>query len=114
MTTLAVGSAVWYFDQNYRVYPKNGGIGNSPIFREHFRPIKIEGETSRSWVLADGRKISKATLVGIYIDQDAIDRECWIHDHKWRIIRSAERINDYDTLRKLAELVGYDDTAKPA
>jgi len=111
MTTLSVGSIVYVFNENNRVYPKDGGISASPIYREYFQPMKIVGETTRSWLLSNGMKISKKTLDGIYIDDEAVDQACWVREHKWKIIRKAENIRDYETLRKLADLVGYDESS---
>ena len=55
---LQVGDTIWYFDTNRRVYPppEPGRIWASggPIWREHWRPVQITGETSRSWVLGSG------------------------------------------------------------
>lgn len=39
---------VWVFDINRRVYPEGGGIGRSPIYREHWRKVAVTGQTSRS------------------------------------------------------------------
>ena len=33
---MQVGDPIWMFNGNRRVYPKDGGIGRSPIFREHW------------------------------------------------------------------------------
>jgi len=113
MTELKIGATVYRFDGDYRVYKRNeaGRQYGGPIYREHFRPIQITGETSRSWVLADGAKISKKTLPGgIYPDQEAIDRACWVNEHRYAICRQVERVRDYETLRALADLVGYEET----
>ena len=111
MTTLSVGSIVYVFNENNRVYPKDGGISASPIYREYFQPMKIVGKTTRSWLLSNGIKIPKKTLAGIYIDETAVDQACWVHDHKWKIIRKAESVRDYETLRKLADLVDYNESS---
>lgn len=55
MTNLSIGSIVYLFDPNHRVYPKdeNGRNkwGSNPIYREHFVPVVITGETARSWIV---------------------------------------------------------------
>jgi len=50
LKNLKVGDTVWVFDINRRVYDGNG-LGAKIIYREHFRPVHIIGETSRSWIL---------------------------------------------------------------
>ena len=47
---LKIGSTVWYWDENRRVYPKNGGIGSGPIEREHWHPVTIFGENKLNWL----------------------------------------------------------------
>lgn len=110
MTNLKVGSTVWVFDVNRRVYPPREGVntcGNAPIYREHFRPMPITGETRVSWVLRDGRKVSKRTLDGICTTTAQIDAACWVHDHVHAISRAVERCEDATILREIASLVGY-------
>ena len=113
MTDLAVGSTVYVFDENRRVYtkPADGGWGEI-IYREHFRPRKIVGETSRSWVLEgyDEAKVNKKTLAGVYVDDEAVDRACWIHDNAHKIsyqVGNLTKQGDYDKLRAIAEIIGY-------
>jgi hypothetical protein len=110
-TILSFGSIVYVFDENHRVYPEDKSVSSNPIYREYFRPMKIVGETTRSWLLSNGMKVSKKTLVGIYPNEAAVNQACWVHEHKWKIIRKTENIRDYETLRKLADLVGYDESS---
>jgi hypothetical protein len=108
---LGVGSIVWVFDKNRRVYrtPEPGRLWSSqgPIYREHFRPIKIANETRVSWVLANGNKVNKKTLAGIYTSEAQIDDHCWVHDYLRSIVRIVERCNNAVILRKIADLVDW-------
>lgn len=113
--SLAVGSIVWRFDPNHRVYKRDArgyGIGG-PIYREHFRAILIADETRVSWVLADGSKINKRTLAGIYPTEADVERDCWLHEHRHHVVRLVERC-DYDQLRAIAGIVGYVPADAPA
>lgn len=104
---LKVGDTVWVLDENHRVYPKGSGLSAVPIYREHFRPRKITGETSRSWLVQYGLKINKKTLDGIYINEQAIDLQCWAHDYKYEFTRWLERELSPAQLKALAEQVGF-------
>ncbi len=50
---LGIGSPIWFFDQNRRVYQKDerGHSFGAPIWREHWGRLEIIGETPRSWCL---------------------------------------------------------------
>lgn len=54
---------IWKFDHNRRVYERDAMTGKaigSPIWRKHWVKYKVEGETSRSWIIECGRtKVSK-------------------------------------------------------
>lgn len=112
-----IGQTVWVFDPNRRVYRKNAaGCGfGAPVYREHFRPIVISGETSRSWTVGDGRwqiKIPKAggaVRGNIFMTEAAVNDDVWIKEHKYRIESLVGRLTDVETLRKVAALIGYED-----
>lgn len=106
---LQIGSTVWFFDINRRIYPKDGGIGRRPIWREHWRPEKISSETSRSWVTEWDRKIPKKGPLphGVAICEEEIQRLGFIEEHRWRIAEHVRSVRDYDTLRMIADLCGY-------
>ncbi len=101
---LQIGSTVWKFDQNYRVY-NDGEPG--PVYREHFRPHKIIDETSRSWVLDNYKrtKVNKKSLAGVYVFQEEIDQQCWIKDNLYRIVTAVRQCRKYDTLRQVEAIV---------
>lgn len=112
---LKVGSTVWVFDANRRVYPpkKPGEIYSSggPIYREHFVAQEIVNETSRSWVLKwSDRKLPKkrnAEHPEYFISEAEIEGQCYLNDHRYKIAQKVERIASVETLKQIAALVGY-------
>lgn len=110
---IAIGSAIWIFDQNRRIYPKAGKgrlwASGGPIYREHWTPAKITGETSRSWITDRyGRKIpKKGEHPGVAFTQKEVDDAVWMHDHRYRVSELAARCQDVEIVRQIAKLVGY-------
>ena len=103
---MTIGDTVYVFDVNRRVYPKDASLGRSPIYREHFRPIRIASETRVSWVLDDGRRVNKKTLGGIFSPAQ-IDDACYVQANRYEIIRTIERCRDAALLRQIAALIGW-------
>lgn len=110
---VSVGGTVWVFDMNRRVYrerkPGKVYAGGGPIWREHWAPRKIVSETARSWVLDWGGKVPKknADPHRFAFSEADIDRRAWAHDNKWRLVRKLERCDDYDTLLRVAAMLGF-------
>lgn len=56
-----VGDPIFLFDQNRRIYPKDAKgkpvPHSSPIWREHWVPRVIVGETARTWLV--GMKVGQ-------------------------------------------------------
>lgn len=117
---LAIGSTIYWFDENRRVYHKDerGRSVGGPIWREHWRPVIIRGETSRSWIVGPWEvKIPKnKPLPRDYCaDLEAIERAEWVVHNSHRIVRAVEDITrgffSYDEahvkLRAIAQVVGY-------
>jgi hypothetical protein len=119
---MKIGDIVYVFDSNHRVYPeKKPGEGYShsgPIYKEHFRPHRIIGETSSSWLVGfehDGyqdlnnRYVTKHSKKephnGLYTAEQ-IDEQVYIHENAHKI-QDAMRNVDYATLKKIAELINY-------
>jgi len=63
---MKIGSKVWRFDSNRRVYERDERGDKRLIYAEHFYEATITGETSRSWIVDGGTwremKVSKKTL----------------------------------------------------
>jgi len=122
-TAFGVGSTVWIFDGNRRVYAKEelmaGKLWPSgpPIWREHWRTTAIKGETRVSWILENGRKISKRDLVagkvrGVLTSEADLDAACYVNEHAHAISERVRRLaggqKAAEVLRQIAALVGYD------
>ena len=126
---LGIGSVVWRHNESIRVYdyPRGHRIAG-PQRRPQWVEWEIRGETSRSWVAAPkglnaamlerlGKKIPKratpeqARQLGFALTEQAVDDDVWAHTHRHRVVRAVEAV-DLATLRKVAELVGYDDKAE--
>lgn len=117
---VGVGSTVWIFDLNRRIYtkPDKGHIwtGSRIIYREHWRPKVITSETKQSFILGNyfDRKLAKKDLKMPFgkryrqwaISLEEVDADCWDQDHR---VDVADMVRECDvaTLRKIAELVGY-------
>ena len=118
---MKVGDKFWSFDSNLRRYD-----GTRLIYRGHFFPVEIIGETSRSWSIGHARsnfprelfKVPKAdpfrkkygefgTRPIILTDQ-MVNDEIWDVDHRHKISRQIEKV-DTSILRQVAELIGYEE-----
>lgn len=103
---------VWVFDPNRRVYPPappgrlwaSGG----PIWREHWRKLRIVDENKCSWIDEHGKKYAKsASDNACYcFSEQYIDRCAWVVENRHKIADAVQRL-DYDKLVKVAEVIGY-------
>lgn len=108
-----VGDKVWTFDENRRIYVGSGIYGAKIIYAGHFVHEEIVGETSRSWIVGRRKKkISKKKSEGIIFTDEQKDANIWMHDYRYKIIQMVEQCRNVDTLRKIAEIVGYGDSIK--
>lgn len=124
---MKIGDSVWIYDSNCRIYPKdeNGKHipNSSPDYRLSWLEKFVIGETRISWIVANSRdakpgqkwrchKIPKkpefqsTEVRGVAYSAEELDAAVWQSSHRWRVIRMVEHCNG-DTLRKIAELVGY-------
>lgn len=101
--SLKVGDTIWHFSTNYRTYVKGQ---SGPVYREHWQPRTIIGETARSWIVSQSKVPKKGPHPGWAFTEQEIDDDCWQHDHRWRIREKIDRC-DIHALRKIAELIGY-------
>ena len=108
---IAVGSTVWRFDINHRIYPENKDMCGAPIYRKHFIPEKITGETSRSWITERGNKIPKKAerTYPYFLTKQDVEDIVWIHDHRFKLVERLRGCKDVVLLRKTAELLDYRD-----
>jgi hypothetical protein len=109
-----VGDIIWHFDDNRRVYERDGlgrAVGG-PIYDEHFIACTITGEVGRSWLvyaLGIEEKIAKVRIdqphSNWFSNTGRID-DIWIHDHRHKICELIFGSNAA-TMRKVAEVIGY-------
>jgi len=100
---------IWVFDENRRVYPKEGG---RCIWREHWVKRKVVGETKRSWILEGyGRvreKVSKSSpLTHLYaFSEEEVSQKAWVHDNA---IKICERVRNasYQQLMDISKIINY-------
>ncbi len=103
---MKVGDTIWYFDVNRRVYPPKGSVSTACIYREHWRPVEIKSETSRSWITLYGKAPKKGGRGWVFTEQE-IDGDVWREHHAWKVGRMVERCRDAEKLKRVAEIVGY-------
>lgn len=105
-TESLVGKTIWRFDANRRVY-KAGE--NGPVYSEHWYPVTIESENSRSWVTNFGEKVPKSgTHSGWAFTEKERDDDIYINTHGYRIAKLVERIKDAGMLKEIAGIVKYE------
>ncbi len=110
---VGVGSTVWVFDEGRRIY--TNGLA-TPVWREHWRPVKIAVETSRSWVLETpvwfGKDVTRIPKHGpspwwVMFTQEQVDDAVWVHNHRHKIGEAIRYVDDPAILKQVARLVGY-------
>jgi hypothetical protein len=111
-----IGDVVYIFDINNRVYrlDEKGRSSGGPIYRGHFIPYLIVGEDKRSWILSskawDGRGVPwpGKTAKSKVLTEAEVEARCWINDHSRGLAETVRRCENIETLKRIAELVGYD------
>ncbi len=112
-----IGDTVYLFDQNTRRYTapspeekKAGRIWGSLIWRGHWVPVKIVGETRVSWLLEHGAKIPKKTArinnESPAMSEDELNDRCLVDEHGYKISEIVRRA-DASQLRSIANIIGY-------
>jgi hypothetical protein len=100
-----IGDTIWIFDSNRRVYPRDadGRATGGPIWREHWKPLVIVGETSRSWLTDCGNKIAKKGTdpQNVSFSEAEIDRAAWVHDNAIKISRRVWACGDFEKLKAI-------------
>lgn len=110
-----IGMQVWRFDPNRRHYRRDasGRAIGSPIWREHWEPLEIIGETSRSWLVGrSGQPLKwadkypkKEWPANLATSQEQIDRK-EVVEHRYAIARRVESCTDYDALIAITQILG--------
>jgi hypothetical protein len=113
-----IGSTIYIFEDNHRVYAKDaqGRSTGGPIWKEHWRPHTIDGETTQSWIVGkDWRnpiKISKkelreGTLRGVCFSMEEVERKAWVKANAHYLGNVVGVQDNYELLKKIAEMVNY-------
>jgi hypothetical protein len=119
---IKIGDVFYMFDRNRRAYAKdaNGRSTGGPLFRGHFYEAEIAGETSRSWLVwppglidifdaGRAQKIPKSSPFPPLYTAEDVDRAVWVHENGSRIRDRVGWCQDYDKLRQIAEIIGYEE-----
>jgi hypothetical protein len=118
-----IGHRVWFFDENRRVYRRDakGKAVGCPIWREHWRPAVVCGETPRYFLVGHSLD-SNVTLANclakipkkgvppkdVLFDEAEIDRRAWVKRHSILLANKLRTIECAETLRKVADLIGFE------
>lgn len=104
---LGVGSTVWRFDVNRREYEVVDG--RKIIYRSHWRPLKITGETARSWIVPQfegDRSPRKAPKKGPHrgwaFSQREVDMDVFLHNSWDSALRELREALSSDHARYIA------------
>ena len=105
---MRIGDKLFIFDINKRVYPPGPGF-HPPIYREHFVPVEVIGETSRSWVIGryrqeDFKAPKRDPFSKSLYTAEMVEDQCWKHDKIHQVI-SDLRQADGATVRAVAALI---------
>lgn len=112
---IKIGDKFFMFDENRRIYKRdeNGKATRGPTFRGYFYEVTIEGETSRSWITDYARvKVPKSSPFPPLYTEAMIEAKEFMHYHASDISRAVLYCRDHDKLRKIAEIVGYDEETR--
>lgn len=108
---LKVGDEIWMFDGSRRVYrrdPKTGRAYGKPTYSEHWRKVRITGETSRSYDTDYGKapKNESAPHKWQFTDEGKNDW-CWMEENKCGIMRSLQRCKYPEVWLALADALSW-------
>jgi hypothetical protein len=105
-----LGSEVWILNPNRRVYRKdeNGRSFGCPIHREMWEADKIVGETSRSLIIGEWRKLKipkKGPWNGIAFSREEADQISYVEDNRNRVAEMVRKVS-YDQLKRIEAILG--------
>ena len=107
MSDIKIGDTVFMFDINRRKY---GPDRSGPVYREHFYPVTVTGETSRSWIVGPNYapiKVSKKNPWAVLATTEMVEEAVWVETNRYKIERAVGALRDADKLRQIAAIVGY-------
>lgn len=115
MPNVKVGDTIYRFDSGVRNYlrDENGKAIGGSIYRDHWVPAVITGETSRSWLLGDNSwsmvKVPKkgANPKQYKFSLSDVEDDVWLHVNRYGISQRVLSVNDVAVLKKIADLLSY-------
>jgi hypothetical protein len=117
---MKIGDKIWIFDEHHRIYVDDDGVKHSsPIYRKKFVEYNIIDETKISWLIShytydnipdwakkNAKKVKKSEVNKIYwTSEEEIEKHCWIKENSYRLSELVKRCIDYDTLRRIEEII---------
>jgi len=110
VTTPHIGMKLWRWNENRRVYERNPETGRAiggPIWREHWEPCEIIGETSRSWLVGKAEKIPKSQFPGEYAtSEEDIERRAYVIGMRHKLADRLRNCKCYETIKKIEDALG--------
>jgi hypothetical protein len=121
---MKIGDPIWYFDLNRRRYTKDSANHfGKLIWREHWEPLKVLGETRVSWLVGFDKyphhKVSKRDLAAGKLagkwacSSKEVDDQVWVHENRYQISEAVGRVRDRDQLARIAAIIGYVEVEPP-
>lgn len=117
MSESLVGKKIWHLNPMNRVYEKDakGHSTGGPIYAAYWQEVDVIGETSRSWLVGykfNPTKIAKKDLAsgmlrGYKVTREEVDKDIFMNTHQHKIVSKVSDIRDYETLKAVADLIGY-------
>ena len=110
-----IGMRVWSFDVNRRVYKRDesGKALGGPIWREHWTPCVVVGETRVSWLIGSewmldrpdthhrASRVPKKDWPGSLATSEAdIDRAAFV-EQRHQLAQRIQNCRDFDTLKAI-------------
>ena len=134
--TVGIGSKLWKFSENRRKYtkPEKGDLCGKLIWREHWEPMYVVGETRVSWLMAWERhtgtgepkgmstpvtRIPKALFKDGGCPQDwalseaHLDELVWAHENRHRLSEAVARCHSPAMLRAVERTLLTTQKEKP-
>lgn len=112
---MQIGDVLYTYDMSRRKYDEDG----RPDARSNWKAHAIIGETRVSWIIEDGYKVEKDTLLlrGIkdfrglrnraFAEPEMRDK-LWVELNHFRIVDAVERTEDIMKLHQVAVLLGVE------
>lgn len=117
--SIKIFDTIYRFDHNRRVYDKPG-FGGRIVYRGHFAPEFITGETKFSWLIhlydTVAYRVNKATMKSAskggfggfeFFTAEGMEDNIWAYDHRHKVAELLARA-DGAKIRACAKILGYE------